>query len=333
MHDPRKARPRITVLAGGDSPERDVSLVSGDTAYRALIERGHDARLLVIDSLDDLVPGLAGTDVAFLCLHGGAGEDGTVQLLLEILSIPYTGSGPLACHRAMDKLTARRCFAQHRIPIPQGFPVDAAAPERGVELAIAGLAFPVVVKPTALGSSVGVCVVGSAEELREMVPGHAAKFGPLLVEELLPGREFTVGVLDVNATPTLLPIVEVIHESPLFDHDAKETKGGCTFACPAKIPAALKRQASDLALRAHEALGCSGYSRTDMRLHADGKPRVLELNTLPGMTPTSDLPRAAAAGGYDYPALVEAMLATARCGADRPWPTSRIASEKEENEA
>jgi len=317
MLDQRKPRPRITVLAGGDSPERDVSLISGETAYRALLDRGHDAKLLVIDSLDDLVPGLAETDVAFLCLHGGAGEDGTVQLLLEILGIPYTGPGPLACHRAMDKLIARRCFAQSRIPIPMGFAIEADAPDRGVEQAIAGLTFPAVVKPANLGSSVGVRVVRSAEKLREMAPGHVTKFGTLLVEELVPGREFTIGILEIDGEPIPLPVVEVIHESPLFDHDAKETKVGCAFDCPAKIPAALAKQAHALALRAHKALGCSGYSRTDMRLDAEGKLRVLELNALPGMTPGSDLPRGAAAGGYDYPALVEAMLATARCGADR----------------
>ncbi len=317
MLDRRKARPRITVLAGGDSPERDVSLISGETAYRALLERGHNARLLVVETLDDLVPGLAETDVAFLCLHGGAGEDGTVQLLLEVLGIPYTGPGPLACHRAMDKLVARRCFAQNRIPIPTGFPIETATPDRGVEQAIAGLEFPVVVKPANLGSSVGVRVAQSAEELREMVPGHVAKFGNLLVEELIPGREFTIGILEVDGEPVPLPVVEVIHESPLFDHDAKETKVGCTFDCPAKIPAALAKQAHALALRAYQALGCVGYSRVDMRLDAEGKLRVLELNALPGMTPGSDLPRGAAAGGYDYPALVEAMLATARCGADR----------------
>ncbi|MCX6093281.1 MAG: D-alanine--D-alanine ligase [Candidatus Bipolaricaulota bacterium] len=330
MLDQRKARPRITVLAGGDSPERDVSLISGETACKALLGRGHNAKLLVIESLDDLVPGLAGTDVAFLCLHGGAGEDGTVQLLLEILGIPYTGPGPLACHRAMDKLVARRCFAQHRIPIPMGFPIDAETSDRGVEQAIAGLMFPVVVKPVNLGSSVGVRVVRSADELREMVPGHAAKFGSLLVEELIPGREFTIGVLEVDGEPIPLPVVEVIHESPVFDHDAKETKVGCTFDCPAKIPATLAKQAHALALRAHKALGCSGYSRIDMRLDAEGKLRVLELNALPGMTPGSDLPRGAAAGGYDYPALVEAMLATARCGTDRASGDVEVTGEEED---
>ncbi|MGD9676215.1 MAG: D-alanine--D-alanine ligase [Candidatus Bipolaricaulia bacterium] len=330
MLEPQKANPRITVLAGGDSPERPVSLVSGETVHRALLERGREARLLVIDSLDDLVPGLAGTDVAFLCLHGGAGEDGTVQLLLEVLGIPYTGPGPLACHRAMDKLSARRSFAQRRIPIPMGFAIDAVAPERGIDQVIAALAFPVVVKPANLGSSVGVGVVRSADDLRQMVPGHAAKFGSLLVEEFIPGREFTVGILEVDGTPTLLPVVEVIHSSPLFDHDAKETKAGCTFTCPADIPAVLAQRAHDLALRAHVALGCSGYSRTDMRLDADGELRVLELNALPGMTPGSDLPRAAAAGGYDYPSLVEVMLATARCGADRPWTGTRTADEEED---
>ncbi|MDD4903703.1 MAG: D-alanine--D-alanine ligase [Candidatus Bipolaricaulis sp.] len=333
MLEPQKAKPRISVLAGGDSPERDVSLISGETVHRALLDRGHHAQLLVIDSLDDLVPGLAGADVAFLCLHGGAGEDGTVQLLLEVLGIPYTGPGPLACHRAMDKLSARRCFAQRRIPIPMGFAIDAATPERGIDQAIAALAFPVVIKPANLGSSVGVVVVHSAEDLRKRVPDHITKFGSLLVEEFIPGREFTVGILEVGGTPTPLPVVEVIHSSPLFDHDAKETKAGCTFACPASIPEALARKAHDLALRAHEALGCSGYSRTDMRLDEDGELRILELNALPGMTPGSDLPRAAAAGGYDYPALVEAMLATARCGADRPWTGTRIADEEEEDAA
>ena len=330
MVEERKAHPRITVLCGGNSPERDVSLISGRTAHRALVERGHQARLLEIRSLDDVVPGLAGTDIAFLCLHGGAGEDGTVQLLLEVLGIPYTGPGPLACHRAMDKLVARRSFAQHRVPIAKGLPIEGDNPDRGVEQVVAQLTFPVVVKPANLGSSVGVCVAKDADALRAMVPGQVSQYGTLLVEELIPGREFTVGILEVDGEPVMLPVVEVIHETPLFDHDAKETKAGCRFVCPAEIPADLAKEAHALALRAHEALGCVGYSRTDMRLDDEGTLRVLELNALPGMTPGSDLPRAAAAGGYDYPSLVEAMLATARCGADRASEATYVEAKGEQ---
>lgn len=301
----------IGVLAGGDSPERDISLVSGSHVHRALVENGHRASQIVIESLDDLVPRLHGVDAVLNCLHGGAGEDGTVQLLLDVMGIDYAGSGARACFRAMEKGRARAIFATQEIPIPAGAYYEAGDLAVFLRDATERLDFPLVVKPANAGSTIAVSVVDDAAHLDSEAESVLSAFGSLILERYIEGREITVGILRQDGEDAALPVIEIRIPGRLFDYAAKYTEGVAEFLAPAPIDPETAARIQDVALRAHRALGCSGYSRVDLRLSEDGTPYVLEVNTLPGMTPISDLPRAAAAAGIDYAQLVEIMLATA----------------------
>jgi len=302
---------RIGVLAGGDSPEREVSLVSGNHVHRALLERGHDAELLALETLDDLFGRLSGIDRVFNCLHGGAGEDGTVQLLLDLMKLPYTGSGARACARAMDKTVSKAIFETMRIPTPHGLALGEGALDPFLVRVSGAFDPPFVVKPTDLGSTLGVVVVDEPGGLREAVIETVERHGSALVEPFIEGREVTVGILDENGKPTPLPVIEIRMPSTLFDYEAKYTEGIADFLVPADLPEDIAKRVQDAAVRAHEVLGCTGYSRVDLRLSEDATPFVLEVNAIPGMTEMSDLPRAAAAAGIGFEDLVERMLASA----------------------
>lgn len=301
----------IGVLSGGDSPEREVSLVSGQHVYQALCDLGHAACSIEIDSLDDLVRPLTGIAVVFNCLHGGSGEDGTVQLLLDVMNLSYTGSDAQACARSMDKVLARKLFSLHRIPIPNGLSCDGNHLEALASEAERTLSFPLVVKPTDGGSTIGVSVVRDRGELYAAAAGVLKEFGTLLVEEYVPGRELTVGILRSGNADAALPVVEIRPPNKLFDYQAKYTNGVAEFLVPAPLPPETERRVQATARLAHRALGCYGFSRVDLRLGEDGTPYVLELNTIPGITPMSTLPRAAGAAGISYVELVERLLQTA----------------------
>ena len=305
------AKRTIGVLAGGDSPERDISLISGSHVHRALRGNGHDALLIPIDSLDELVPRLNGIDVVFNCLHGGAGEDGTVQLLLDVMGIPYTGSGAQACFRAMEKPRSRAIFATQGVPIPNGHSHTEGDLAGFLGRAVEALGFPMVTKPGNAGSTVAVHFVENPEELRTAADSILATFPSLLVETYIEGREITVGILRQGGADAALPVIEIRIPGKLFDYEAKYTDGVADFLSPAPLDPETATRLQEISLRAHEVLGCSGYSRVDLRLSDDGTPYVLEVNTLPGMTPISDLPRAAASAGIPYEQLVEVMLRTA----------------------
>ena len=301
----------IGVLAGGDSPERDISLISGSHVHRALVENGHDALLISIDSLDDLVPRLGGIDVVFNCLHGGSGEDGTVQLLLDVMGIPYVGSAARACFRAMEKTRSLAIFATQGIPIPEGLTYESGDLASFLIRAIDALGFPMVIKPGNAGSTVSVHYVEDEDRLRKAAASILETFPSLVVEEYIEGREITVGVLRRNGSDQALPVIEIRIPGRLFDYAAKYTDGVAEFLAPAPLEPEIVERLQAESLRAHEALGCSGFSRVDLRLAEDGSPYVLEVNTLPGMTPISDLPRAAAAAGIPFERLVDVMLSTA----------------------
>jgi len=305
------ARRTIGVLAGGDSPERDISVISGSQVLRALTENGHDASLLSIDSLDDLVPRLRGIDVVFNCLHGGAGEDGTVQLLLDVMGIPYAGSRARACFRAMEKARSRAIFAAQGIPISEGNAYEGGDLAAFLRNAIDRLVFPMVIKPGNAGSTVSVHYIENEGRLREAADSILERFPSLIVEKYIEGREITVGILRHGGQDAALPVIEIRIPGKLFDYEAKYTDGVAEFVAPASLDPGTAERLQDVSLRAHEALGCSGYSRVDLRLAEDGTPYVLEVNTLPGMTPISDLPRAAAAAGIPYRRLIDIMLSTA----------------------
>jgi len=301
----------IGVIAGGDSPERAVSLVSGEQVHAALKQLGAQARLVQINNLDDLVPGLRGIDIVFNCLHGGSGEDGTVQLLFEVLGIPYAGSGPLASALSMDKPRSKTVLAAKGVAVPRGQVYQKGSLEEFLETACDTLGLPLVLKPWDQGSSVGVQIIDEDSELVAAASATLSQFGSLFVEEYIRGRELTAGILLINGEERALPLVEMRPKNRYFDYEAKYTKGMTEFLVPAPLPAKTTQQVQKAALSAHRILGCRGFSRVDLRLGDDGVPYVLEVNTLPGMTPTSDLPQAAAADGIDFPRLVEAMLQTA----------------------
>jgi D-alanine-D-alanine ligase len=310
MKTPPAFAARIAVLAGGDSPEREISLRSGRSVHDALIAKGYNARLLEIETLDDIVPGLNGADVVFSVLHGGSGEDGTVQLLLDVLGIPYAGSGPLACFRAMDKPRSRAAFALKRLRIPQGQAFPGGDPVPFLEGIAREMTFPLIVKPTNGGSTLGVSRVDTGDQLAAAVANLLDGGQTPLVEAFIPGRELTVGILREGDRHVALPVVEIVFPSALFDYQAKYEEGVARFVAPAELDEQTTRNVQEAALQAHEALECYGFSRVDLRLSPENEPFVLEVNALPGMTSMSDLPRSAAARGIPYEDLVERMLTT-----------------------
>jgi len=304
-------RGTIGVIAGGDSPERAVSLVSGEQVHAALETLGAQVEMVRIDTLDDLVLGLRDIDVVFNCLHGGRGEDGTVQLLLEVLGIPYAGSGPLASALAMDKPRSKAVLASRGVVVPRWQVYQKGSLEEFLETARATLEMPLVLKPWGEGSSVGVRIIDEESQLAQAASATLSQFGSLFVEEYIRGRELTAGILLIDGEERALPLVEMRPKNRYYDYEAKYTEGMTEFLVPAPLPAQTTHRAQEAALAAHRILGCRGFSRVDLLLRDDGTPYVLEVNTLPGMTPTSDLPQAAAADGIDFPQLVEAMLMTA----------------------
>lgn len=295
---------RIAVLMGGQSSERDISLRSGRAALAALLRKGYDAVPIDVDAtvcsrLQD-----SKADLAFIALHGLGGEDGTIQGLLEVLRIPYTGSGVKACAVAMDKVMTKALLEHHGIPVPRGFVRTLRERSRTLPR---GFRWPVVVKPVSEGSTLGVTIVKTPREFAAGLKS-AFQYGPsVMVEEYIKGRELTVGVL--NDRP--LPVVEIVAPHGFYDYAAKYTVGASTYTAPAMLSAPVTKLLQRLALAVHQRLGCQGATRVDFRLDGRGRPFVLEINTVPGLTETSLLPMAAKAAGLSYEALVEAMLRSA----------------------
>jgi D-alanine-D-alanine ligase len=271
-------------------------------------------------------------DVAFIAMHGPYGEDGTVQGLLELLGLPYTGSGVLASALAMDKLRSRQLFAWHRIPVPTylGVTSEDWQDHEAVHQSVAEkFGYPCVVKPNAVGSSIGVSLVRNPTQLDHAVD-DALAYGPLvLIEEYVRGTELTCGIIDDPQTghPVALPLIEVVPHAEFYDYQAKYATGGSDHFVPARIHETLAQSATALALRAYQALGCEGMSRVDMIARGD-QIVVLEINTIPGMTATSLLPDAAKAAGISFAQLLDRIVA---CALRRPQrratkPTSRASA-------
>jgi len=300
---------------GGVSAERDVSLRTGEGVAKALEENGHDVARITFgsgDSLPDLIR-LARIDVAFLALHGRGGEDGCVQGLLELLGVPYTGSSVLASALAMDKLKAKEMFRLHNVPTP---PYYVAREEDLADLedVHGSFGFPVIVKPRGEGSSVGVSKAGDMGELAKAIEEALRHDACVLVERYIVASEVHVGILDGR----VLGAIEVVPKSGLYDYHAKYTPGATEYISPPRIPATRVRGAMMLAERATRALGCTGACRVDLLVTPGENEYVLEVNTLPGMTPTSLLPKIAAAGGMDYGVLCETILESATLHAKLP---------------
>lgn len=295
---------RVGVLMGGVSVEREISLRTGAGVLSALGRLGYPAAGLDWKDpagFEDLLAS-SGAEVAWNALHGTRGEDGWVQRRLESMRIPYTGSGVEASERAMDKVLSKRIFREAGIPTPEWKVLP-----RQADLRKHGLGYPVVVKPSREGSTVGVSIVQEAEDMAGAVSEAARYHGEILVERFIPGDEISVAVLG----PAALGSVEIRPRSGFYDYKAKYLSGDTEYIVPAPLAPDLDRQVRDLALKSHQALGCAGYSRVDMRIDPDGGPWVLEVNTLPGLTETSLFPKIAAHAGIDYDSLVERILATA----------------------
>lgn len=304
-------RPRVAVLCGGPSAEREVSLRSGKGVHAALLRKGWDADLVAIDDLNGLPKLLSPYALVFNILHGGPGEDGTVQLLLDLMGKPYVGSGPLASALAMDKLESHRLFQGKGLPVPEW--VHVSRGELSPLMArVESLGFPVVLKPRKEGSSIGVRLARDPTELAEAAPELLSQFGELLVERYIPGKEVTVAVLEREDEVLVLPVVELRPRHGLFDWTAKYTPGECEFLCPADLPPETALRAGEVAKEAHLLLGCRDFSRADLRISPSGIPYILEVNTLPGMTEMSTFPRAAQAAGIPYDDLVDLLLRRAQ---------------------
>jgi D-alanine-D-alanine ligase len=291
---------KVAVLMGGPSAERDVSLRSGAAVTVGLCQKGYWVHAIDVTSRRLRIP--AGVEAVFIALHGEFGEDGELQAVLDGKGLPYTGSGPAASRASFDKVACKRILEAAGIPtaawevVPRG-----GRPARRP---------PAVVKPPRQGSSIGVSRVRRAAEWRAALAA-ARKYGDdVLVEEYLPGAELTVGLVGRD----VLPVIEVRARGGSYDYRAKYTPGFTQYLCPAPIRPALARACQALAQRTFAALGCRGMGRVDLRLTAAGAPRVLEMNTIPGFTATSLLPKAAAAAGVAFPDLCERVLNLAGLG-------------------
>ncbi len=295
---------KVVVLMGGNSAERDISLQSGQAVLSALQRCGVDAR--AIDTQVQLVQQLqdAQADRALIALHGRGGEDGTVQGLLELLELPYTGSGVLGSALAMDKWRTKQIWQSLRLPTPPALVVDAHSDWRAVAET---LALPLIIKPALEGSSVGISKVTEVEDLPKAFEVADECASQVLAEGYIRGAEYTVAVLQDKA----LPLVKLETPRDFYDFAAKYEDDRTAYICPSGLPEAQEKALQDLALQAFRAIGARGWGRVDFILDTEGQPWLLEVNTVPGMTSHSLVPMAAKAAGMDFDSLVLAILQTA----------------------
>lgn len=292
---------RVGVLLGGQSAEREISLKTGNAVVRALSAGGYD--VVAIDVAQDLPTQLreAKVDIAFIALHGRFGEDGRVQGLLEMLQIPYTGSGVMTSSVTIDKVVTKQLFVYHGLPTPE---FDFIRPgDSLVDLCQRCRPLPLVVKPSREGSTIGISVAKNAEELCQGVATAAELDGTVLVEDFIDGVELTVSVINGRA----LPIIQIVPKSGFYDFKAKYLSGDTEYLLPAPVATDIYQQVQDAAEAACHALGCRGAARVDFML-AGTEFYCIEINTIPGMTETSLLPKAAAADGIDFSELAELIL-------------------------
>lgn len=298
---------RIGVLMGGQSGERDISLRTGQAVHRALLRRGYRAVAIDVDpSLPERLTKQK-IELVFVALHGPGGEDGTMQGFLETIGLPYTGSSVRASAMAMHKVTTKMVLAAHGIPVPDGTVVRKG--ERVAKPAL--LKWPLIVKPAAEGSTIGISIVRKPSEWHAALARAYQHDREAVVEAYIPGHEITVSVLRGPRRTMALPTIEIVSPDGFYDYAAKYTKGRSRYLCPAPLPTAVTRRVTELAVQAYELLGCDGAARVDFRVTPRGKPYVLEVNTIPGMTETSLLPMAAAKVGLDYDTLTEQILESA----------------------
>jgi D-alanine-D-alanine ligase len=330
---------KIAVFMGGTSAERDVSLVSGLAVVKNLRAIGHevnpidpargflplnDGELRAIAEIEEnppenaelrqytnekivetvMSPKLKRVDVVFLILHGGVGEDGTIQAMLDLMDVPYSGSGVLGSAMAMDKLISKKLFIADNIPTPEYIVLENSrkvTPDSIDAKIRSQIGYPVIIKPVSQGSSVGLTLVNNQEDLPKALAYGFQYDNRLLCEKYIAGRELTVSILGDEA----LPIAECVPEGGLYDYEHKYTDGRTEYICPAVLTDEIRQETSRLGLKAFKSLNCSGFGRVDFRLSDDSRLYCLEVNTLPGMTSHSLVPKAAKAKGMTFPQLVE----------------------------
>jgi D-alanine-D-alanine ligase len=325
---------KIGVLLGGVSSEREVSLRSGEAVIAALRGRGHDVLPIYVDGDVDVALRQEQIDVAFVALHGRLGEDGCVQGMLELLGIPYTGSDVMASALAMHKVKAKELFRLHNLPTPAYYALGA---NDVAELtAIHGdFGMPCVVKPVREGSSVGVTICTQQDQLLPAIERALSFDDEVLVERYISGKEVSVAILEDRApashgseVPRLVPralgAVEIAPREGFYDYANKYTRGATDYFVPPRLSPERYRGVLSQAVRAHLALGCRGATRVDMIVSDSGNEFVLEVNTVPGLTPTSLLPKIAEGSGISFGELCEIMLAGARLGSRRVLGERRV---------
>lgn len=307
---------RIGVLCGGRSEEREVSLRSGEAVYRALLAAGYH-NVLKIDVGFDLVEQLKENkiELAFLALHGKYGEDGTIQGLLEMLEIPYTGSGVLASALAINKIAAKKIFTLEGIPTPAFTVVTRREVlnqglEQAAARAIKEVGVPAVVKANTQGSTIGISFVHEQEKMSAAIESALEYDHDVLIEEFIFGIEVTASVLG-NHDPVTLPLIEITSVTGVYDYQAKYTPGMSDHIIPPRLPEEIQSKIKELAVRAYLALGCRGFGRVDFMVKND-EIFALEVNTLPGMTATSLFPDAAKHAGIDFPELADRLVKLAQ---------------------
>lgn len=293
---------RIGVLMGGRSAEREVSLRSGNAVFNTLKGLGYNA--VAVDAQSDVCEVLRreNIDIAFIILHGGWGEDGSIQGMLEVMGIPYTGSGVLASALAMNKEASKKVFLYHKIPVPQFVIVS----KESVSNQLSDISFemPWVIKPVCEGSSIGVSIVKNKESLQKALEEGFKHGKEVMIEKYIEGKEIHIGIINNRA----LGGVEVRPSFEFYTYEAKYTPGMTEYIIPPEIDKKTYEKAKETALAAHKALGCCGATRVDLIIDRNGNPYVLEVNTIPGMTETSLLPKIAKHEGLEFPALIEEIL-------------------------
>jgi len=303
---------KIAVLMGGRSGEREVSLRSGGRVLDSLKKQGYKA--VPLDTDPDLIDKIKKEKIDVVCimLHGRFGEDGTVQGLLEMHGIPYTGSKVLASALGMNKIASKRVWESLSIPTPKFMLVDASGNIKNeIDKVKRFFPLPVVVKPVSEGSSLGVTIVRDPSMLDDVIRNTAKEFKDIFVEEFVPGQEVTVGILGKNSDVQALPILELVPKAEFYDYKAKYTAGMTEFVIPARLPKPVYEETQRIALKAHKGIGAYGFSRVDIIVSSDHVPYVHDINTIPGMTDRSDLPAEAAHAGISFDQLVVKILESA----------------------
>jgi len=301
---------KVGVLYGGKSAERDVSIMSGTGVHKALRSAGIEAHLFDtgVRSLAELAE--ERFDRVFIALHGRYGEDGTIQGALELLRVPYTGSGPLASALAMDKTMTKRIWVHEGLPTPRFETLDRRSDLAAVA---ARLGLPLIVKPPHEGSTIGVTKVTDLAGMRAAYDLAAEYDEQVLAEAFIQGRELTVAILGTGASARALPVVEIVAPEGNYDYEHKYFTDDTRYLCPAQLPPAVTQRVQEISEAAYRVLGCEGWGRVDVMLDADNQPYLLEVNTSPGMTGHSLVPMAAAAEGMNYETLCVEILKDARC--------------------